>query len=108
MLRTQKTPLSLGTEVPSVPENQLIKEQRPNVIDYATPVAAISAFCRAVLSHLLPTDFLGTGAVQQHNLEKLMQSIDRFLQLRRFEGMSLHDVSQGMKVWFELIHEKDS
>lgn len=98
MLRTQKTPLSLGTEVPSVPENQLIKQQRPNVIDYATPVATISAFCRAVLSHLLPTDFLGTGAVQQHNLEKLMQSIDRFLQLRRFEGMSLHDVSQGMKI----------
>jgi telomerase reverse transcriptase len=67
-------------------------------MDYATPMANISAFCCAVLAQLIPDEFWGEGDVQAHNKFLLLNNLDRFISLRRFETLSLHDVVQGMKV----------
>jgi telomerase reverse transcriptase len=60
----------------------------------------VSAFCRAVLSRLIPSDFWGTRDTKTHNEKVFLQSVDRFIELRRFESLSLHRVSQGLKVSF--------
>jgi telomerase reverse transcriptase len=64
----------------------------------ATPHSNVSAFCRAVLSILVPNDFWGNGEQGQANKVALMRYVDRFIRLRRFENMSLHVVYQGLKV----------
>jgi telomerase reverse transcriptase len=67
------------------------------MMDHATPQAMVSAFCRAVTSHLVPNQFWGTGDLQRYNKETFDRNIDRFIGLRRFESLSLHEVSQGLK-----------
>lgn len=67
-------------------------------MDLASPSADVSAFCRAVLSRVIPDEFWGVGEDQTHNKQVLLKNVDRFVDLRRFETLSLHDVVQGMKV----------
>ncbi|RYO84278.1 hypothetical protein DL766_006470 [Monosporascus sp. MC13-8B] len=66
--------------------------------DLATPPAKVSAFCQAVLSRILPNEFFGAGSTGQQNKELVLKKMHQFILLRRFEGMSLHEVMQGMKV----------
>lgn len=71
---------------------------KTSLTDHSTPTAQVSAFCRAVLAHLIPHEFWGTGETQKHNETALYRNVDRFISLRRFESLSLHEVSQGTKV----------
>lgn len=68
------------------------------MLEHSTPTAMVSAFCRAVLSRLLPSEFWGTGDAQAENKQAFEKNVDRFIELRRFESLSLHEVSQGLKV----------
>jgi len=72
--------------------------RKPSMMGNATSTAMVSAFCRAVLSSLIPADFWGRGDVKSHNERVFHQNVDRFISLRRFESLSLHEVSQGLKV----------
>ncbi|POS72887.1 telomerase reverse transcriptase [Diaporthe helianthi] len=76
-----------------------------SMTELATPVSQVSAFCQAVLSKIIPHEFWGQGDVQTHNRAMLLKNVDRFVKLRRFETMSLHEVMQGLKVtqieWLE-------
>ncbi|KFZ12762.1 hypothetical protein V501_04058 [Pseudogymnoascus sp. VKM F-4519 (FW-2642)] len=74
------------------------KPKKDSIMDLATPSANVSAFCRAVLGRVIPDEFFGTGEDQAHNIQVLMRNVDRFIELRRFETISLHDVTQGMKI----------
>ncbi|OBT76587.1 hypothetical protein VF21_05363 [Pseudogymnoascus sp. 05NY08] len=74
------------------------KQKKDSIMDLATPSANVSAFCRAVLGRVIPDEFFGTGEDQVHNKQVLMKNMDRFIELRRFETLSLHDVTQGMKI----------
>lgn len=69
-----------------------------SLVELATPVAHVSAFCQAVVSKIIPRGFFGTDHVQKHNHGLLLKKVDRFIRLRRFESMSLHEAMQGMKV----------
>ena len=71
--------------------------QRNSLVDLATPISSISAFCQAVLSKIIPNEFWGRGYVQEHNKQCFLKNVHRFLLLRRFESMCLHEVMQGMK-----------
>ncbi|PBP22858.1 putative telomerase reverse transcriptase protein [Diplocarpon rosae] len=71
--------------------------RKPSMMDHATPTAMVSAFCRAVLTHLIPCEFWGTGATQAHNQRIFHKNVNRFVDLRRFESLSLHEVTQGLK-----------
>jgi telomerase reverse transcriptase len=78
--------------------NKTLSTQKLSLMDYATPTANVSAFCRSVLSALIPNEFWGEGDTQTHNKGLFMKIVDRFIKLRRFETVSLHDAVQGMKV----------
>ncbi|SPO00927.1 related to telomerase reverse transcriptase [Cephalotrichum gorgonifer] len=69
-----------------------------SIIDLATPLSQVSRFCQAVLSKIVPNEFWGNGPSQKHNKEVVLRNVDRFIRLRRFENMSLHDAYQGIKI----------
>ncbi|XXG94534.1 hypothetical protein Hte_000791 [Hypoxylon texense] len=69
-----------------------------SIFSLATPSSSISAFCQAVLRKIVPNGFWGSGSTAEHNESLFLKNVDKFISLRRFEGMSLHEVTQGMKV----------
>lgn len=83
-------------QVPAVTHSPKYK----SIVDLATPVAHVSAFCQAVLSNIIPNGFWGSDSVQTENKALFLKKVDRIVHLRRFEQVSLHDVMQGMKVGF--------
>jgi hypothetical protein len=62
--------------------------------DLACAAAHVSAFCRAVISKVIPEGFWGN----EHNKRILMYWVDQFIALRRFESVNLHQVTQKIKV----------
>ena len=62
-------------------------------IEHASSVAQVSAFCRNVIWKVFPKAFWGVG-----NTKVIMQSVDKFVRLRRYESLSLHDVAQTLKI----------
>ena len=68
------------------------------MVDAATPLEHVSAFCRAVLLKLLPRDLWGKDSDGDNNSNTVMQYIDQFVRLRRFESLSLHTIFQKLKV----------
>ncbi len=69
-----------------------------SMVEYATPASDVSAFCRAVLARLIPHGFWGVGKEGEENQRVIMRQIDCFIHLRKFESLSLHLVSQRLKV----------
>jgi len=69
-----------------------------SLVDLATPASQVSTFCQAVLSDIVPNDFWGYGPDQGENRAVIMKNVNRFIRLRRFEAMNLHDTFQGVKV----------
>ncbi|KAJ5952017.1 uncharacterized protein N7479_010430 [Penicillium vulpinum] len=65
-------------------KNPVIRKAQVSLTDYATPASSVSAFCRAVIQKLIPRQFWG--------------HVDRFIKLRRFESLSLHEVCKGIKI----------
>ncbi|KAG8525371.1 uncharacterized protein KY384_009015 [Bacidia gigantensis] len=68
------------------------------LVDFCTPHAKVSAFCRAIISSLVAEAFWGEGAGGLHNKRKVMEDIDRFVNLQRYEKMSLHGVRHQIKI----------
>ncbi len=56
--------------------------QYESIVQLATPIASVSAFCRAVLSKIIPADFWGKGATRDENKEAVSKKIDHFVRLR--------------------------
>ena len=73
--------------------------------ELASSRADVSAFCKAAILRVFPEDFWGSRNVRLHNKRLILQGVDRFVRLRRYESLSLHDVQQGIKVhgieWLE-------
>ena len=85
---------SITTTIFSKSENPV---QKPSMMDHATPISKVFAFCRAVLSALIPHEFWGSGEEQSLNEAIFYRNVCRFIELRRFENLSLHEVLQGLK-----------
>ncbi|KAJ9663453.1 Telomerase reverse transcriptase [Coniosporium apollinis] len=66
--------------------------------DLACPVSDVSAFCRAVLSKVVPKVFWGEGPTRSWNMRVFMRHVDRFVVLRKFESLTLHEVMQDLKI----------
>ncbi|CAG5183403.1 uncharacterized protein ALTATR162_LOCUS10563 [Alternaria atra] len=62
--------------------------------DLACPAAHVSAFCRAVISKVVPEGFWGN----EQNKRTLMYWVDQFIDLRRFESLNLHQVTQNIQI----------
>lgn len=88
-----------GFKAPVIPQPSV------TLTDYATPASSVSAFCRAVLRKLVPPLFFGTGHHGLANQRSIFKQVDRFIRMRRFESLNLHEVSQGIKTtsipWLE-------
>lgn len=69
-----------------------------SILAYATPTAQVSTFCRAAITKVLPGDAVGVGPDGEHNLTMLHIHIDRFVRMRRYESLSLHEVFQKLRV----------
>ena len=74
------------------------RQKRQSLVDLATSTTQVAAFCGAVLSNIIPNEFWGSGEGMLHNKKLVLQKADRFIKLRRFESMTLHDVLQGIRV----------
>ncbi|RMZ73943.1 telomerase reverse transcriptase [Pyrenophora seminiperda CCB06] len=68
--------------------------QQPSFTDMACPTAHVSAFCRAVVSKVIPKGLWG----DDHNQRTLMYWVDQFVDLRRFESLTLHQVTQEIHI----------
>lgn len=66
--------------------------------DLACQTSQVSAFCRAVLSRIIPNSLWGSGEEGKSNRKSLLHSVDEFVQMRRFETLSLHRTLQGLRV----------
>lgn len=93
------------------PVNRDIPTAKCSMFDYATPVASVSAFCRAVLRKLIPDGLYGCGEDGLSNRDNILRHVDAFIWLGRFESLSLHEVSQGLKItsiqWLQAPGQKD-
>lgn len=69
-------------------------------MDMACPTAHVSAFCRAVVARVIPRDFWGNEA----NERVVMLWIDQFIHLRKFESLTLHQVTQKIEVYFPCMY----
>lgn len=67
-------------------------------IKAASSLAQVSAFCRAIVLKVFPGGFWGSCDVRVHNQQVICRNIDRFVRLRRYECLSLHDVLADIKV----------
>lgn len=65
---------------------------------FATSPSDVSLFCRATLSKIIPNGFWGHSKDRTANKKLIMERIDRFVHLRKFETLSLHNIAQGIKV----------
>lgn len=87
--------------VPPIPEQQddVIKPVAgDSILAHATPTAYVSAFCCAVIRRLLPGDALGVEADSEHNWSVLFAQIDHFVQMRKYESLTLHTVFQNLRI----------
>lgn len=80
----------------------VIQKTQVSLTEYATPASSVSAFCRAVIQKLIPRQFWGVGPDGISNLKLVLRHVDRFIKLRRFESLSLHEVCKGIKVGHRL------
>ncbi|KJZ73514.1 hypothetical protein HIM_07070 [Hirsutella minnesotensis 3608] len=72
--------------------------EQGQLVDLATPASCVSAFCQAVLSKLIPNEFWGSKDATGDNKAIFLRKVDHFIRLRRFESITLHELSQGLKV----------
>ncbi|KAM0667452.1 hypothetical protein ACQRIU_003317 [Beauveria bassiana] len=76
------------------------------VVDLAAPLGHVSAFLQAGLSKVIPDAFFGEDDDLRHNKALLAKKVHHFITLRRYETMSLHELSQGFKIsnlaWLQL------
>ncbi|EPE03966.1 telomerase reverse transcriptase [Ophiostoma piceae UAMH 11346] len=68
------------------------------LVDLAVPLAQVSAFCQAVIQKVFPGEFWGSGDIRTHNKTTILQRVDTFIRLLRYEAQSLHGLMQGLKI----------
>ncbi|KIH87619.1 telomerase reverse transcriptase [Sporothrix brasiliensis 5110] len=68
------------------------------LVQLATPVRQVSAFCQAVFLKIVPDDFWGLGEVQVHNKAIFLKKLDLFVRLQRYEKLNFHSLLQGFKI----------
>lgn len=78
---------------------------KPSTFDQASSHASVSAFCRAVIRNVFPRDTFGKTGSRSNSFDAVMHCIDKFVCLRRYETLSLHDIIQGIVIkdidWLE-------
>ncbi|RUP46721.1 hypothetical protein BC936DRAFT_146596 [Jimgerdemannia flammicorona] len=69
-------------------------EISPNPIALFSSYHQVSSFVQAILKLVIPRDFWGSDS----NRKLTFNAVDRFVRMRKFETISLHEILQGFKV----------
>jgi len=80
------------------PPQQILYAATQGSIHHASSAVEVSAFCRAIVSRVFPTELWGPGELGRHNTKIVLNSINHFVQMRRYESMSMHDVLQPLRM----------
>jgi telomerase reverse transcriptase len=80
------------------PHLQLKTSEHSSTFAQATALTSVSAFCRAVVRNVFPSDAFGESSSEDNNFSAVMRSVDSFVCMRRYESFSLHDIMQGISV----------
>ncbi|KAI4928873.1 hypothetical protein J4E85_005495 [Alternaria conjuncta] len=91
-VRSVADPVNRRKKARPTPGNPTVQETC--FTDLACPAAHVSAFCRAVISKVIPERFWGN----EHNHRTLMYWVDQFVDIRRFESLNLHQVTQNIQI----------
>ena len=67
-------------------------------VPYATSEQSVSSFCKAALFHILPRDTFGKGEDGIHNNKMILRHIDRFVWMRKYETINMHELVQGLRL----------
>ena len=96
--------IQIATPSATVP-TQVLEASTPDsskgiasTLQFTTPAAQVSAFCRAVLRRILPINALGTGRHGRRNWGIFCRNVDAFIRVRRYETFSLHHIFQNLSV----------
>ncbi|KAK6536115.1 hypothetical protein TWF281_000361 [Arthrobotrys megalospora] len=74
---------------------------------YVAGSHSVYTFIRAVMSNIVPLAFWGSGKSALKNRDVFFSHLEKFVKLRRYESLSLHDVMQGLKLTdFTWLHQK--
>ena len=95
---TQVFPTLSSSSSISVTPKLLAAPSNSSFTSLATPHSDVSAFCRAVLTNVIPNQLWGDSVQGLENKAVVMRHVDKFIRLRRFENMSLHTVCQRLTV----------
>lgn len=95
--RTQMSS-SLATLHPTEPSAPHTDDPESSFLPYTSSPDQVSAFCQSIMTKVVPHGLFGTEDEGRANWQKILGHIDRFVQMRKFESLSLHDVCQGLKV----------
>ncbi|CAG8973146.1 hypothetical protein HYALB_00008677 [Hymenoscyphus albidus] len=106
VLKTQNTTITRSEPASTIETEDEPRQKQPSMMDYATPTPMVSAFCRSVLSNIIPKGFWGIGETQINNEKRFLLNVDRFIEMRRRESFSLHEATQGLQIsnipWLQL------
>lgn len=69
-----------------------------DIMQLATCPSQVSAFCKSVVTKVLPGALWGSGEAGQENKARIMREIDRLIKLNRYESLMLHEIMQDVKV----------
>ncbi|RUP46720.1 hypothetical protein BC936DRAFT_146596 [Jimgerdemannia flammicorona] len=70
-------------------------EISPNPIALFSSYHQVSSFVQAILKLVIPRDFWGSDS----NRKLTFNAVDRFVRMRKFETISLHEILQGFKTF---------
>ncbi|KAF3912145.1 hypothetical protein ABW21_db0205925 [Orbilia brochopaga] len=112
--RKSKTPRSKRTSLEgpaAVSQTAKTSAGDPNTQDpillYETKSHNVYIFLRAVLGNIIPLEFWGIDKAAIRNRDVFFGHLERFVKLRRYESLTLHNVLQGFKITdFAWLHQK--
>lgn len=74
------------------------KPSERSLIELACSLQSVSAFCRAIVKKVIPSEAWGVGEAKSHNKQVIMHHVDQFVRMRKFESPTLLEVIKGIKV----------
>lgn len=97
-LKTQATFQVSGTTSTARTQVEGSNDTQTSMFSFATHQSQVAAFCQAVLKKLLPPSAFGKGQEGFQNLSKVMGHVVRFIYMRKYESMTMHDLVQNVRL----------
>ena len=81
------------------------KASERSLTELACSPQDVSAFCRAIIKKVIPSEIWGDGGAKLQNEKSIMHCVDRFVRMRKFESPTMLEAVEGIKVSIYSIYE---